>query len=99
MQEQPHATSSATSPLPSTTVEDYFSFRSMVSTKLMKVLYLIGFGLITLGGLWVFSESPLVGLLVLTAGNLTWRVLCEQMIVIHSIHEALVSIERHQRER
>jgi hypothetical protein len=35
------------------------------------------------------------GLVVIVVGNLAWRLICESAIVAFSIHEVLVSIERH----
>lgn len=49
------------------------------------------------------SLSPtiyiLTGLLILTVGNLLWRLICEGWILLFSIHEILASIESKLKER
>jgi hypothetical protein len=80
----------------------FFSFRRMVSAKIVKILYSLGALLITITGLWIiaagFQDGNLMrsaGIaLVVILGNLAWRLVCEAAIVLFSIHEVLVSIER-----
>ncbi|MBM7624509.1 DUF4282 domain-containing protein [Sporohalobacter salinus] len=74
-------------------VSNFFSFKSMVSNKLAKISYVVGLIGVTLWGLGVmFNSSFIIGLLILVFGNLFWRVSCEAMIVMFSIHETLVSV-------
>ncbi len=40
------------------------------------------------------SNALRIGILVLTLGNLIWRLLCERVIVFFSIHERLRRIEQ-----
>lgn len=74
------------------TVRDYFMFRRMLATALMKVVYILGaFGL-TVGGLVALRSDTALALLALTVGNVIWRLLCEGVIVIFSIHEGVVML-------
>ena len=103
--------------------EGFFDFRSLVSTSIIKVTYLMGaiiltllaiiqivVSLIILNGHTVtdffqpFAEGDqgkrlFVGVLVLTLGNLFWRLLCEGWILIFSMHEILSSIENELKRR
>ena len=83
----------------------YFSFQKMITGQAIKLLYFIGFVMLTvlgvglivkgfqdiqaLKGLETFNQ----GAAVLIAGNLLWRLICELWILFFSIHERLVSIE------
>jgi hypothetical protein len=79
-----------------------------ITTTFMKLIYVIGAIIITLGslvlmvgfsvpslyyGLSLGSGGILVGLVVFIFGNLGWRLLCEAIIVVFTIHERLVSID------
>ena len=83
----------------------YFSFKQMVSTRVIKLIYIVGLIVITCaGGFFVggggvalqdmpYGASFGVGLGILTGGNLLWRLVCEAWILLFSMHETLVSIE------
>ena len=85
--------------------EEFFSFRTMVSTSLIKLTYGIGLVGITLagGGIIVGSCNGrsgdvsmyafFAGVGVVVGGNLVWRIACEGMILAFSVHELLRSIE------
>lgn len=91
-----------TSPNSSTgsTQKGFFSFQKMISATLIKILYVIGLIMLTISGIVLiiqgFSGDFLLylgeGLGVIIIGNLFWRMLCEGLIVIFSIHEAVVTI-------
>ncbi|NLM36913.1 MAG: DUF4282 domain-containing protein [Firmicutes bacterium] len=78
----------------------FFSFQKMISGTLIKVLYIVGLLVLTIGGLvriiqGISAESlPNLaeGLGVIILGNLFWRMACEGMIVIFSIHDAVIKI-------
>ena len=86
----------------------YFSFRTMITPIIVKWLYVIGMIAITIEGfITMFSRRGISyfgyyisgggfweGLLVIVVGNLIWRVVCEVIILLFSIHEILASIER-----
>ncbi len=71
----------------------FFSFRQMVSTQIIKVVYILGMIVITLSGIIAMSEGFLIGLLAIVMGNLFWRIFCEFTIIVFSIHDILGSIE------
>lgn len=80
----------------------FFSFQKMISGTLIKVLYIIGLIVLTIGGIVLiiqgFSDEFLPnlaeGLGVIILGNLLWRMVCEGFIVIFSIHDAVIKISR-----
>ncbi len=93
-------------------MNDYFDFKKMVSSTLIKVIYFLGLLGIVIAGIVMiagaikgissdsgFSNvSGWLGLLsgvgVLTLGNLAFRLLCEGIIVLFSIHENLTRINK-----
>ncbi|MFW5786672.1 MAG: DUF4282 domain-containing protein [Bacillota bacterium] len=75
---------------------DYFKFKNMVSVSIIKILYLLGFIVITVGGFSYASRDPAAGLFMLIMGNLIWRVICEGAVILFSIHERLAAVERLQ---
>ena len=85
---------------------EYFAFLELVTTKLIKVVYLVGACFITAEGvlsivspdtLDEYEAGPIVtrlgGIAVLLIGNLVWRMMCEGAILLFSLHELLVSID------
>lgn len=83
---------------------DYFSFRKMITLKVIQVVYAIVAGLITLGGIIAlfsgssgFSEFLPGGgftiFLFIIFGNLLWRIWCELIIVFFRINNTLSNIE------
>lgn len=81
----------------------FFSFRKMVSTAIIKLLYILGMLALTIGGLGGIlsgdDEGTIWGLLALTIGNLLWRLICEGWILLFSIHDILGSIEGQLKNR
>jgi hypothetical protein len=87
--------------------DDFLNFRMYITKTFMKIIYIIGAILITLGSFALMiggalpynyyysigSGGILGGLALLTLGNLGWRLICEAIIIIFSIHEKLVSID------
>jgi len=87
--------------------DDFLNFRMYITKTFMKIIYIIGAILITLGSFALMiggalpynyyysigSGGILGGLALLTLGNLGWRLICEAIIIIFSIHERLVSID------
>jgi hypothetical protein len=84
----------------------YFSFQKMISPTLIKVVYVIGMFSIVIAAIYMASAVPketedtaklvkaLGALLLAVVGNLLWRLVCEQVILLFSIHERLASIDR-----
>jgi len=88
--------------------DDFLNFKMYITKTFMKWIYIIGAILITLGSFamiiagalnpYMYVDSMgvggiLGGLALLTLGNLGWRLICEAIIIIFSIHETLVSID------
>ena len=87
--------------------DDFLNFRMYITKTFMKFIYIVGAILITLGSFALMiggalpynyyysigSGGILGGLALLTLGNLGWRLICEAIIIIFSIHEKLVSID------
>jgi NADH:ubiquinone oxidoreductase subunit 6 (subunit J) len=87
---------------------DYLTFRKMITPTLLQVIFWIGEVMIVIMALvMMFSGGqqtvhgpfgPIVGsgfvlgLFVLLAGSLVWRVYCELLIVIFRILDVLVEI-------
>jgi len=86
--------------------DGYFSFQKMISPTLVRVAYVIGMVAIVIAAIYIgFTGSKeaddtakalkvLSAILLATVGNLFWRVVCEQAILLFSIHERLASIDR-----
>lgn len=76
----------------------------MISTWLIKIIYALGALGLTIISIYfifsIFSDSRekglyfLVGIASITIGNLIWRVVCEMLILMFSIHDVLQSIEK-----
>jgi len=78
---------------------EFLEFKTMVSSVLIKILYALGVIVITIYGIIsLFSGSFLEGLGSIIFGNLFWRLLCEGIIVVFSIHDELVSINQKTRD-
>jgi hypothetical protein len=84
--------------------EDFFSFRTMVSPTILKVVYILGMAAITLAGAAMLfagikgsgSDQMIAlgsGLGLILIGNLLWRIICESAMLLFSIHGLLRSIE------
>jgi len=80
----------------------FFSFRFMISTQLIKLIYVLGIlALIVLGWNYInkgYEEFQLIGWGIIILGNLVWRIVCEGWILLFSIHDILGSIEKLQRD-
>ena len=83
---------------------DYFSFRKMITLKVIQVVYAIVAVIITLGGIIaLFSGSNSLSgqipggaftiFLFIIFGNLIWRIWCELTIVFFRINSTLNNIE------
>mgnify|MGYP005840092385 CR=1 FL=1 len=73
---------------------DYFAFKKMISGLLIKLLHIIGLLSITIYGIYqIFQNDFIQGLVTIIVGNLLWRIICEGMIILFSIHDRLASID------
>jgi hypothetical protein len=83
----------------------------MISPTLIRVVYVIGIvGILIAASYLVFTSGKetedtakllkvLSALLLAIVGNLLWRLVCEQVILLFSIHERLASIDRSLKTR
>lgn len=86
----------------STAGDDFLSFKKMVTTSLIKWLYILGMIVVSGLGLFMFVAGSntlfggeifiFTGLVVIIFGNLVWRIMCESWIISFSLHETAVSI-------
>jgi hypothetical protein len=95
--------------------KDFFSFHTFITPVLVKIIYVLGVFGILLASLsialipsdrllpdWSLSpqfKSILVASIVFIGGNLLWRVLCEFLMVVFSIHARLVAIHGRTKRR
>lgn len=75
---------------------DFWYFDKMVSTILIKILYIFGIVAITITGLAMFNDSDLIfiGIVIIVLGNLFWRIICENIIIIFKIYDILNQINK-----
>ncbi|HEY42479.1 MAG TPA: DUF4282 domain-containing protein [Anaerolineae bacterium] len=84
-------------------MDDYLSFRKMITPIIIQVVFWIGAVLVALYGLWmIFSGATasfgggqlvLSGLVTLLLGPLFWRIFCELLIVVFRINDTLTEIK------
>ena len=75
---------------------DFFTFRRMVSSAIIKFVYVVGLIAITLGGIAQLFSEPLNAIVIIVMGNLFWRIFCESLILLFSIQQELVRINQKQ---
>jgi hypothetical protein len=83
-------------------MDDYLTFRKMITPIIIQVVFWIGAVLVALYGLWlIFSGATasvrggqlvLSGLVTLLLGPLFWRIFCELLIVVFRINDTLTEI-------
>lgn len=84
-------------------LKDYLTFKLMITLPLMQIWYVVIAVLITLAGLaTMFSRSSYgsiipsgfwAGLGIIIFGNISWRLLCELIIVLFRINATLNKID------
>ena len=78
-------------------MNDFFGFRKMVSTALIKIIYFFGLIILTLSGAGMVYQGNIMvlkGIGIIVLGNLLWRIICEVWILLFSIHDLLGSIDK-----
>jgi len=85
-------------------MKDFFAFRKMVTTGLIKLGYFLGFIGITVGGIiFMFLDisgegigviSIVTGLAIVLFGNLLWRIACETIILRFAMHSMLADVRK-----
>ena len=78
---------------------EFFSFRTMITPAIIKVLYVLGVIALIIVGIVMMVNSYydyglFIGLGIIVLGNILWRLICEGTILMFSVHEILGSIER-----
>jgi Domain of unknown function (DUF4282) len=87
----------------------FFSFGTFISPTVIQAIYILGAAAISLAGLLMValaltglapeytdtSRDTLIvgGLTLLAGGNILWRVLCEIVILLFRMHEALAKLD------
>lgn len=85
----------------------FFSFRTMITPGIIKLIYVLGAIGITIAGVVTIISAikagrywggavwgVIWGIGIIILGNLLWRVFCEELIVLFKIHDLLSSIEK-----
>ncbi len=83
---------------------DFFSFRKMITLQVIKIVYAVVAGLITLGGFaalfsgggalsGLMPGGAFTGVVILVFGNILWRIWCELIIVFFRINSTLNNID------
>ncbi|HEY8911066.1 MAG TPA: DUF4282 domain-containing protein [Desulfosporosinus sp.] len=77
------------------TLGGFFSFRCMISSKLIQSFYIIGVITITIACWILFMKSQLfIGGLSIIVGNVVWRLACEMATLIFRMNEQLGLIQQ-----
>jgi hypothetical protein len=78
-------------------MQEFLSFRKMLTPMLVQVLFWVGVGLSVIAGIAsLFSgsaEGAVVGLVTIIVGPIAVRVWCEVVIVLFRINDRLGAIE------
>jgi uncharacterized protein DUF4282 len=80
----------------------FFSFRYLITPAFIRVIYILGAILITLGALFVLVAPVGPGgiiqvILYIIVANLWWRIVLELVMVLFRINDSLAAIERRGR--
>ena len=87
---------------------DYFSFRKMISSTFIQIIYVIGLLAIIIASIKLIKEGNdmrrggdqmvLGGIALLTIGNIFWRGICEAWILFFRIANSVSNIEKNCRK-
>ncbi|GGM09428.1 DUF4282 domain-containing protein [Pseudomonas asuensis] len=74
-------------------MKDLLTFDSMLTPKIITLLYWLGLIMTTLAGLgYMFTQSFILGLIMLVGGLIGTRIWCELLIVIFKINQNLQTL-------
>jgi hypothetical protein len=83
-------------------MDEYLTFRKMITPIIIQVVFWIGVVLVALFGLWkIFAGATadyrggpdvLLGLVIVFLGPLFWRIFCELLVVVFRINDTLTEI-------
>jgi hypothetical protein len=88
-------------------VNDFFSFRTMITPIIIQIIFWIGvvlciifgIGYMLIGSQYYGSAAPVWGLLMIIFGPLVVRIYCEILIIFFRINETLTEIKHTLEER
>jgi Domain of unknown function (DUF4282) len=87
-------------------VNDFFSFRTMITPFIIQIIFWIGVALCIIFGLGIIlvgsrfgNGGPVYGLLLLIFGPVVVRIYCEILIIFFRINETLTEIKHTLDER
>ena len=87
-------------------MNDFFSFRTMITPVIIQIIFWIGVALCIIVGLGYIlvgsrygSASPAYGVLILILGPVVVRIYCEILIIFFRINETLTEIKHTLDER
>ena len=75
-------------------MNEYLTFRKMITPVIIQVIFWIGIACIVVGALMTMASSVVTGLLILLFGPIALRVYCEILIVLFKIHANVETIAR-----
>jgi hypothetical protein len=91
---------------------DFLSFKTMITLKIIQIVYTVVALIITIGSIFLIFKSDdrrgyydsgpspvVIGLSLLIFGNIVWRIWCELMIVIFRINKSLESINENTKTK
>jgi len=86
-------------------IKDFLSFRKMVTMSILKYVYMIGVVSVFVAGIvsWFMAildksvGEGMVALFISLVVQIVWRLACEGVIILFSMHDILSSIERQKR--
>lgn len=83
-------------------MEDFFSFRKMITPLIIKILFWVGVAFSVIAGLVIIISSFtargggglfLYGLLIILLGPVITRIYCEILILFFRMHDSLIEIK------
>jgi hypothetical protein len=81
-------------------MDDYLTFRKMITPIIIQVIFWLVVVVVVLSGLvTMFSDSFFGGLLIIVFGPLVVRIYCEILIVIFRMNDTLTDIRNELREQ
>lgn len=78
-------------------MEEYVTFRKMVTPVIIQIVFWILFAIVVLVGLLTLAQNVLGGLLILVVGPIAVRIYAEILIVLFQINEALQELRENSR--
>lgn len=98
MAEEERAAEQISQPREVNWLSDFLAFKAMITPFYIKTIYLVGAVILILVGIYAMIAGErtgvrLLGLLVVTVGNIIWRIWCERVIVFFRMHDLLKSID------